>query len=47
MGDAKTRRALETFAECTASGVWPGYPEEVQMSSPPVYAIYQHEEEYA
>lgn len=47
MGDAKIRRALETYAECSATDTWPGYPTEVQMSSPPVYAIYQHEEEYA
>jgi hypothetical protein len=47
MGDAKTRRALDTYAQCSETNTWPGYPTEVQMSSPPVYAIYQHEEEYA
>lgn len=28
IGRAKNRRAIETFAQCTASGVWPGYGDE-------------------
>lgn len=47
MGKTKARRARELFAECTASGIWPGHPEEVQLISPPVWAVYQHEEKYA
>ena len=47
MGDAKVRRALDTYAQCVTTNTWPGYPEEVLMSSPPVYAIYQHEEDYS
>lgn len=46
MGKTKARRARELFAECTDSGIWPGYPEEVQLISPPVWAVYQHEEKY-
>lgn len=47
MGKAKARRARELFAACKASGEWPGYPDEVQLLSPPAWAIYQHEENYA
>lgn len=46
MGAAKARRARELFAECTASGVWPGYPTDVSLISPPTWAVYQHEEKY-
>lgn len=46
MGKTKVQRALETFAQCTESGVWPGFPEEVNLLSPPVWAVYQHEERY-
>lgn len=47
MGHDKAKRAREVFAACTASGVWAGYPTAVQLSSPPVFAVYQHEEQYA
>lgn len=47
MGDDKVKRALDLYAEYSDSGEWPGYPLEVQLSSPPVFAIYRHEEEYA
>jgi len=46
MGQTKARRARELFASCTASGEWPGYPSHVQLLSPPVWAVYQHEEKY-
>lgn len=47
MGDTKAQRALEVYAACTESGEWPGHPTEVQLISPPTYAVYQHEEQYA
>lgn len=47
MGRDKAKRARETFAACTESGNWYGYPTDVQLSSPPVFAVYRHEEEYA
>lgn len=46
MGQAKAREARKRLAESTASGVWPSYPEEIQLLSPPVYAVYQHEEKF-
>nr|WP_228513918.1 PD-(D/E)XK nuclease-like domain-containing protein [Frondihabitans sp. VKM Ac-2883] len=46
MGAAKVQRALDLHAECTATGVWPGYPDEVQLLSPPAWLVYQHEDEY-
>lgn len=46
MGAAKVQRALELYAECSQSGVWPGYPTETQLLSPPNYLVYAHEDEY-
>jgi hypothetical protein len=46
MGKAKARRARELFAECTESGIWPGHPEEVQLISPPTWAVFQHAERF-
>jgi hypothetical protein len=47
MGKVKTRRALDLYAACQAEGIWPGYPEEVQLISPPTWAVYKFEEAYA
>mgnify|MGYP000152539381 CR=1 FL=1 len=46
MGVTKARRARQVYAECVASGEWPGYGNEVFLLSPPTWLIYQHEEEY-
>ncbi|WP_336698221.1 PD-(D/E)XK nuclease-like domain-containing protein [Curtobacterium sp. USHLN213] len=46
MGDARVQRALELYADCTASGIWPGYPTEPQLISPPNWLVYAHEDEY-
>lgn len=46
MGDDKTRRALELYADCIATGNWGGYPQDVQLCSPPAYAVYEHEEDF-
>lgn len=46
MGQARVQRALELYAACTASGIWPGYPAEPQLISPPNWLVYQHEDEY-
>ena len=46
MGATKAARARRIYAECTETGVWPGYPLDVQLLSPPTWLIYQHEEDY-
>ncbi|GAB2519771.1 PD-(D/E)XK nuclease-like domain-containing protein [Paramicrobacterium agarici] len=46
MGKVQARKARERFAECTASGVWPGYPEEVNLVIPPMWAVYEHQERF-
>jgi hypothetical protein len=35
-------RALRTYADCTATGRWPGY-EEITVSSPPPWLLNRHE----
>lgn len=46
IGAARNRRALETFAECTAAGVWPGYSDEIAYLSLPPWAAIRDTEEY-
>jgi hypothetical protein len=46
IGRKKAARARRIFAECTASGVWPGYPPEVQLLSPPLYHVYDFQENH-
>lgn len=46
MGRVRARRAREVFAECTETGIWPGYPMNVQLLQPPVWSIYEHQETY-
>ncbi|MDT0472971.1 PD-(D/E)XK nuclease-like domain-containing protein [Streptomyces sp. DSM 41014] len=38
IGAARNRRALETFARCTATGYWPGYSDDVVPTALPGYA---------
>lgn len=45
-GKTLAREARRIYAECTASGVWPGYPEDVQLVGMPTWAAMQHEEKY-
>jgi len=40
IGERRARKALETYAECVASGVWPGHPTDVQLITPPTYYLY-------
>lgn len=46
MGARKVSAARALYAECSASGRWPGYSEEIQFIDPPVWAVFQHEEKY-
>jgi hypothetical protein len=47
MGKVKARRAREIYAECTASGVWPGYPTDIGLIPPPMYAVYDFQDNYS
>ncbi|MDI9885349.1 PD-(D/E)XK nuclease-like domain-containing protein [Streptomyces sp. HNM0645] len=46
IGAARNRRALELFAECTASGYWPGYSDEIAYLSLPAWAEIRDTQEY-
>jgi hypothetical protein len=46
IGAARNRRALEVFAECTESGVWPGYSDDIAYLSLPTWAAIRDTEEY-
>lgn len=45
-GRARNRAALEKYAECTATGRWPGYGDEPNYLSQPVWADIRDTEEY-
>jgi hypothetical protein len=47
MGKAKAARARAIYAECVTTGIWPGYPTEVQLLSPPMWLQIRHDEDYA
>jgi hypothetical protein len=40
LGRAKVRQALETYAACKASNVWPGYPEDADPLQPPSWLMF-------
>ncbi|MER7813853.1 PD-(D/E)XK nuclease-like domain-containing protein [Streptomyces sp. NPDC096153] len=46
IGAARNRRALELFAECTATGYWPGYSDEIAYLSLPAWAETRDSLEY-
>lgn len=46
IGAARNRRALEVFAECTETGVWPGYSDEIAYLTLPAWAAIRDTEEY-
>ncbi|MFC1420809.1 PD-(D/E)XK nuclease-like domain-containing protein [Streptacidiphilus cavernicola] len=43
----RNKRARETFARCMETGEWAGYPNEIQMVSPPAWLETEHEREYS
>lgn len=46
MGKTLAREARRIYAECIAKNEWPGYPTDVQLVGPPVWAAMRHEEKY-
>lgn len=46
MARKKTAAARRIFAECTASGIWPGYDEKPQTLTAPAWAVIEHEMQY-
>lgn len=46
MGRTLAREARRIYAESTRTNQWPGYPDDVQLVVPPVWAEMQHEERY-
>ncbi len=46
-GHIAAKRARTSFAQHTASGVWPGLPEEVVLMDEPTWHVYEFEEKYA
>lgn len=43
-GHEMSIKARKSWAECTAAGEWPGYPEQVQVLDEPLWHVYATEE---
>lgn len=46
IGRERNDIALRTYARCMETGHWPGYSEDIELLSLPVWAERQHEEDY-
>lgn len=46
MGETEAMAAVDTYRRCVDSGVWPGYPDEVAILEPPVFAVYNYQDKY-
>lgn len=44
IGAQLNRRAIDLYHQCTTTGHWPGYPDDVQLVTLPTWAERQHEE---
>lgn len=47
MGHAKARRARELFARATETGEWPGYSDEITLAPPPMWALYEYQDNFS
>lgn len=46
MGHVKAAVARDRFRRCTDADEWPGYPTEIQLVQPPVWATYDYQDNY-
>ena len=44
IGQAKVRRALDTYKQCLETGEWPGYEPTIKTIGPPAYYAAQEED---
>lgn len=47
IGAKKAVRAREMYRACLDSGTWPGYPNEIQLTPPPMWHVYDFQDNYA
>lgn len=45
VGADRNRKARQIYRDCTDSGVWPGYSQDVELVSLPPWALRRHEQE--
>ncbi|MGW9447089.1 PD-(D/E)XK nuclease-like domain-containing protein, partial [Bacillus mobilis] len=46
IGKERNDAALKTYARCMETGIWPGFSEDIETLSLPVWAERQHDEEF-
>lgn len=46
MGQQEALEAVDVYRRCLETGEWPGYPIEVNVLAPPMYAIYDYQDKY-
>lgn len=46
MGRTKSMRARALYMQCMESGEWPGYPLELKHAEPPMFAVYDYQDNY-
>lgn len=44
IGRARNRRAIDIYRQCCETGIWPGYPDEVQTVRLPRWAVIEHDQ---
>lgn len=46
MGEVEALAARDLYKQCVESGEWPGYPTTINLVQPPMWAVYEHQDQF-